>query len=541
MSVENGLPTDAPLSGMLLGNGKVADEGFKPMTNARKTEQEIQAEQAALYPSIPAEAEVMDEATVAFQEHEKRVLRCNTCGVVTDGDRIAGKCLACHGAANAANPVETLPSPVVEEPTAPPVVETDEQLLALAGQLRKQYLKSYRSGEHEYRKGLMEAGRLAHEYVVVQMRRGQKRDQAVKTIEGDLNAVSTTIVDANRLIRCYQSYRLLCEAQGLDKAAADMSYGAYTQGWSRLVEAVQQGRPEENYVLLPGMEQDCLALFADGVKGEWSMDSARTRCGELVLRAANAKAAAKAEQDTKAKADADAVNADKAKADAAKADAAKAKADADKVVADAAKAVTAAQTEDQRNAAQAQLDQQTKEMEERRKDLDARTAAADKLAREKIDADKRAEETAKQKAAADKAKDKLEAKNAKKEPGSIKVVSGTAAQGESLLVQLARTAKSGSVKDTGIMLANTMRQGDTLAILHDTVFSLLVQLEADKESIVDGSDVVGALLTALDGAPGLSPKARQAVTAAKGIMGGTESKPVKSNGTAQLTLTVSGK
>src|SRR5262249_39259296 len=83
--------------------------------------------------------------------------------------------------------------------------ETNEpnegQQLKEAERIRKECGKSYRAGEREYRKGLLEAGRLAHSYLCIRMSLGHSREAAVKTLEGDLSAYSSQPVDVSRLVR----------------------------------------------------------------------------------------------------------------------------------------------------------------------------------------------------------------------------------------------------------------------------------------------------------------------------------------------------
>ena len=103
---------------------------------------------------------------------------------------------------------------------------------ALAAATLKACVTAYRKGEREYRKGLLDAGRLADVYVHQRLALGDDRAAAVQVLEGQLAVYSSTAVDVNRLVRTYHAARLLADEPGVK---ADVPYGHYRDAWSKLV------------------------------------------------------------------------------------------------------------------------------------------------------------------------------------------------------------------------------------------------------------------------------------------------------------------
>jgi hypothetical protein len=198
-------------------------------------------------------------------------------------------------------------------------------------------VKHYRQGESAYRKGLLEAGRLAHEYVLLRLALQDKRDAATQAIEGKLAEWSSGRVDANELIRAHQSYALLAlpllkrteaeaEAAQAAKAAAlspeerkaakaaalaaeaaqaavdAVPYGFYRDAYCQLVQRVDGGKPSERWELLPGLETEALALFERCTADRLSKGAVLVKVRELQARYATrqreqeAKAAAEAKR-----------------------------------------------------------------------------------------------------------------------------------------------------------------------------------------------------------------------------------------------------
>src|SRR5258705_202578 len=87
-------------------------------------------------------------------------------------------------------------------------------------------------------------------------------------------AYPAAAVDAayvGRLIRAWQAHRLLAVEAGVpDKASKGMPYGHYRDAWVQLCERQQADTAEECWVLLPGLEAECTALYAKGLEAGWN-------------------------------------------------------------------------------------------------------------------------------------------------------------------------------------------------------------------------------------------------------------------------------
>jgi hypothetical protein len=435
--------------------------------------------------------------------------------------------------------------PSAPENTAPQqtAAEQAESLERLAEKLRKDYTRSFRKGERDYLAGMMDTGRLCHEYIVCQVKRGQARSQAVKTIEGDLNAISTSTVNANELIRSYWAEVLLRD-EGEGKATWHFPYGAYRQGWQRLIQAEDMGKATERYILLPGMENDCKALFAEGSKGEWNTDSSREQCNGLLKRWADATTAAKAEQERKIKGEQERVKAELDKQRAEQDQLQQEQKAQEQKATELANAAKATTDKAEQERLEAQRVAHEAEMEQKRKDMANKQSEIDRLAREKADNDKRETQLGKERAAAEKEKDRLARAQAKKDgvkDRSLTVSAGESRQGEPLLVTLAKTAKSASSKDFGTMLAVSIRSaGDPMAALFDTLWALVAQFSADKNSTLGADDVLMCALQALDDNPELSKAGKRAVKAARVVLCKKEEPAASAQPSANGLLVVAG-
>lgn len=169
-------------------------------------------------------------------------------------------------------------------------------------------VKAYRQGEKVYRAGLLDAGRLCDLYLHQRMGLGDKRGAAVQAVEGQLAQYASGTVDANRLVAVYHAHRLLAEEPGV-KAEA-VAYGHYRDAWCRLVERQHKDTADECWALLPGLESECKAAFAQAVADTLSKDAVAERVQGLLQRyaaqQAEASAKAKAEAEARAKAAAEA-------------------------------------------------------------------------------------------------------------------------------------------------------------------------------------------------------------------------------------------
>jgi hypothetical protein len=186
--------------------------------------------------------------------------------------------------------------------------DAEEKARSEAASTLKAVVRAYRQGEKAYRAGLLEAGRLADLYLAQRVALGDKRAAAVQAVEGQLAAYASSTVDVNRLVGCYHAYRLLCEEPGLK---ADVPYGHYRDCWCLLVERHQKDTPQEQWRLLPGLEQEAKALFAKATEDSLSKAAVQEAVQGLVREhaarqaeaAAQAKAAAEAEAQAKAEAE----------------------------------------------------------------------------------------------------------------------------------------------------------------------------------------------------------------------------------------------
>src|SRR5262249_12456688 len=118
--------------------------------------------------------------------------------------------------------------------SAEQAAQEGERLLREADSTCKQAVKAFRRGEQEYRKGLLEAGRLADLYVHQRMALKHPRENAIKTLEGEVSRFASSSVDVDRLVRCYHAYHLLAEEPGIKSDT--VPYGHSPDPSSPLVE-----------------------------------------------------------------------------------------------------------------------------------------------------------------------------------------------------------------------------------------------------------------------------------------------------------------
>jgi hypothetical protein len=214
----------------------------------------------------------------------------------------------------------------------------EEQARQAADATLKATVKHYRAGERAYRAGLLEAGRLAGLYVQQRLALGDKRAAAVQTLEGALAAYSSSAVDVNRLVACWQASHLLADALLDTLAAAEKSaegtpeakaaakaykatasalesvpYGHYRDAWSRLVTRTAKDTLHESWVLLPGLEQQCREAFAKAVADGLSKAAVEEMARTLVTHAEAASAERARQEKAEAEARAEAAEQEAAK------------------------------------------------------------------------------------------------------------------------------------------------------------------------------------------------------------------------------------
>jgi hypothetical protein len=162
---------------------------------------------------------------------------------------------------------------------APDAEQDEQQAREAAEVVRGEAVKAYRRGEREYRKGLLEAGRLSHAYLVQRMALGDNRAAGVQALNGAFAAYSSSAVDVNHLIRTWWAHHLLCEQPGLK---ADVPYGRYRDHWSQLVERVDANTPDERCLLLPAVADKAKEAFAHAAKHGLGDDAVREAVKRLL-------------------------------------------------------------------------------------------------------------------------------------------------------------------------------------------------------------------------------------------------------------------
>jgi chemotaxis protein histidine kinase CheA len=402
---------------------------------------------------------------------------------------------------------EPAPAPVVDPGLAEAKAKGEQERAALEQEAEHTLGKAvtcYRRGEREYRRGLLESGRWAGLHVRARLRLGHSRRAAVQTIEGQLALYSTGAVDANRLVACWESYRLLAEEQGLDKAAADVPYGHYRDHYSRLVERTHKDSPEECYALLLGLEAECRAAFKAAVESGTDAEAVGLRVRELLAEhAARQEAARKAEAQARAAEEA-------AKREQAR-QAAEARRAAEQAAREAKQA--AEQAPEQEKAPLAEAARQAEEELRARQRAEVQAQAeAEAKARERARAEAAAREAERaRQREEEKARRKAEREAARGE-GKAMAPAGAECRGTNVLATL---AKQGTSKDVAALMASAVwRADDPAALLYDLACALLCP---PRDGDTGPDDVLDVLLRAAEGAD-LSGKARRAVKAARLVL-----------------------
>jgi hypothetical protein len=189
-------------------------------------------------------------------------------------------------------------------------------MLAESKAARKAGVAAYRRGEKALCAGRLEAGRQFHRYAVLRMALRFPRSNAVSAVMADLAECSTEVVNAeyvNRLMAAGAAATLLAEVLSTAGTVAEVAkvldvvpWTHYRDSWCRVVERVAKDTPQEHYVLLPGLEQECRKAFGNAVTQRLPLatvkDDVQRLCQLHATRqaeaAAKAKAAAQAEAAT---------------------------------------------------------------------------------------------------------------------------------------------------------------------------------------------------------------------------------------------------
>src|SRR5438128_1959108 len=256
------------------------------MSDRTTTSTSAQAQTPAVYTKL-ADVPLYQQAT----PEEQRLLEQDLASVVQgDGLPLAeyfeglatwGGTAADYLAEQGVTPAQPVLEAVVQAQAAVATEQAAEQEAKAreeaAGTL-KAVVKAYRRGEKAYRAGLLESGKLCDHYLHQRMAVGDKRAAAVQAVEGALAQWASSTVDLNRLIACYQAYRLLAEEPGVTE---EVPYGHYRDCWMQVVLRVQKDTPQEHWVLLPGVEQQARELFAKAVQDSLSKEAVLERVKAL--------------------------------------------------------------------------------------------------------------------------------------------------------------------------------------------------------------------------------------------------------------------
>jgi hypothetical protein len=111
---------------------------------------------------------------------------------------------------------------------------------------------------------------------------GHKREASTEHISGLLAGATGDKVRVDLVIRAYHAWRVFVLDSKRQKLADHVPFSTLSQGYTLLLTSVKLGTPEESYVALPGREDDCHRLFAEGVAANWSVVSAKDQCQALV-------------------------------------------------------------------------------------------------------------------------------------------------------------------------------------------------------------------------------------------------------------------
>jgi hypothetical protein len=368
-------------------------------------------------------------------------------------------------AEQAAAPTADTPIIVVK----PEEVEQSER--EVAEEVAKAAVKAIVRGERVLLKGHIEGGRLADEYLHRRMVIGNAKGAAraeraagVTRLEGDL-AKWTTNVDVNRTIGLYHANRLL--AAGLEKQAERLPMSQFRDGWVRLIERTSKDTVEEQWVLLPGLEQDCKDAFAKGVEEAWSFATVSGAVKTLLATYAE-----RQEAERKAKAEAAKTQLAKAEADRKAQQQQTQQAATDAKV--AASAATEAQGDEKATlvanaeAAKAKLVEQQKAEQDR---MAAEITQRQAVARSEAEAKAAAKESEKAKLAAKTTEErKAEADLRKAEKEAAKLMEQQECRAP--IAKLSDMAKKGNAKDVAEMALELVESNDE----PDTVVEELIRL-----------------------------------------------------------------
>lgn len=376
-------------------------------------------------------------------------------------------------------PSVNVPVQVPETPVSVPVPDTtvpvttpdnspsEAELMREANGILDRATLAYANGEQSYSVGMLDSGRLDGQYVKFRMENlGHERAACLRAIVGDLNRVSSKAMDegeVNRLIRTYAAFRLLENHDStqpvLDGDVKGLpAYSHYREHYSMLTERTNKDTPQEGHGLLPGMEAECKALYAEckrlTAERGITVNGIANRVKAVLLTYA------KRQQDAAVKAERERLAA-KAQADTAANEAEDTKqATAAEVKRLEEQAKTAVTAEDK--AAMTQAAEEARERDRQAQQEHAekvrKAAEEDRLARQ-AQADKEAKVKAAAKAQAD--KDKADGKDTPKQPGKGRkggdtTTPPTPAATPVTPVNLLKVSEMSTAKDTAGMMVELL-------------------------------------------------------------------------------------
>jgi hypothetical protein len=389
---------------------------------------------------------------------------------------------------------EQQPSPesVVQEQAAlaaEQAAQQEEQARREADDTLKAAVREYRKGEKAYAAALLEAGRLSDLYVHQRLALRDKRAAAVQALEGELAKRSSATVDVNRLIGCYHAYRLLADEPGLvgtgkkPGPAHDVPYGHYRDCWVQLVERQAKDTAQESWVLLPGLEADCLALFATATQDGLSKDAIKDAIRGLLKTYADRQAEAARQAREAAETEARAKAAEQARAAQEAKAAEQAVQQAKQAVQQAKQAVEQAPEGDKAALTEA-MKRTEAEQRQRQQAAIAAQAAAEKAARDKARAETAAREAEQARLRAEERERKAEARKAQRssEPARNVLPSATPTDAAGLAAMIAEAVKDCERPD-------------------DMLYALLLRLKETGEFSKQSVRAIDAALTIMSRKP----------------------------------------
>jgi hypothetical protein len=165
--------------------------------------------------------------------------------------------------------------------------EQQQEVLAEAKKELGLVVKALKTGNRENAVSQYLAGLHGLKFINLARKAGKSRSWATGELERDLSWWLGKAVDANLLLRTYSAVTLLHgdltppNSKSSAKDKADWServdslppVGHFHKAWSQLVERVEEGN-EERWVLLPGFEERCVALYQEALSKGLKLEDA---------------------------------------------------------------------------------------------------------------------------------------------------------------------------------------------------------------------------------------------------------------------------